>query len=186
MKNHARAIALCALTAVAGTAFAQDSGVTSSQASGALTRAQVEADLAKAIANGETYVASGIRARDLSPGMYPKAPGFKSTETRAEVDAHLADAARQGDLSIGGETALREKDLTPGAYPRDPVMAGRSRAQVESELMAAIHDGDISTGGELGMPQNSVAPAFYAQRRSADASQMAQIQAPAPTDNIAH
>jgi hypothetical protein len=174
MKILRRAIALCTLTALAGTAFAQDAGVASSQAPGGLTRAQVEADLARAIANGDTYVASGIRGRDLSPGFYPKPAGFKSSQTRAEVNAQVIQAARNGDLSVGGETALREKDVSPGGYPADPPVAGRSRAEVEAELMAAIRNGDISTGGELGMPENTVAPAFYAHRQAPAPSQVAQ------------
>jgi hypothetical protein len=174
MKHFRHTIALCALAVIAGTASAQDPGVASSQESGGLTRAQVEADLAKAIANGETYVASGIRGRDVSPGFYPKAAAFKSSQTRAEVDAQLAQAARNGDLSVGGETALREKDVNPGAYPADPVVAGRSRADVQAELMAAIRNGDISTGGELGMPENTIEPAFYAQRQAPTLTQTAQ------------
>lgn len=167
-------IALCALAAVAGTASAQEPAVLSSQAPAGLTRAQVEADLARAIANGETYVASGIRGRDLSPGFYPRPAAFKSSETRAEVDAQVAQAARSGELSVGGETALREKDVSPGEYPADPVTAGRSRADVRAELMAAIRDGDISTGGELGVPENKVTPAFYAQRAAPTTTRMAQ------------
>jgi hypothetical protein len=174
MKSLGKSIAICLLATVAGTTFAQESAVAVSQQPGGLTRAQVEADLAKAIANGDTYVSSGIRARDVSPGMYPKAPGFRSTVTRAQVDAQLAQAARNGDLSVGGETALREKDVNPGAYPADPVVAGRSRADVEAELMAAIRNGDISTGGELAMPENTIEPAFYAQRQTPMSTQMAQ------------
>lgn len=174
MKHLRHTIALCALTVIAGTAFAQDPAIPSAQGSGGLTRAQVEADLAKAIANGDTYVSSGIRGRDVSPGFYPKAAGFKSSQTRADVNAQVVEAARNGDLSVGGETALREKDVSPGVYPADPVVAGRSRADVQAELMAAIRSGDISTGGELAMPENTLEPAFYAQQQAPASSQMAQ------------
>jgi hypothetical protein len=113
-------------------------------------------------------------------------PAFTSTQTRAQVDARLAAAARNGTLSLGGETALREKDLNPGAYPADPVVAGQSRAQVQSETVAAIRNGDISTGGELGMPENTVDPAYYAQNRAADAPQLAQSQVRLSMTTSAH
>jgi hypothetical protein len=113
-------------------------------------------------------------------------PAFHASESRAQVDAQLAAATRTGDLSVGGETALREKDVSPGVYPADPVLAGRSRAAVEAETMAAVRNGDISTGGQLAMPENVVDPAYYAQRRASDATRMAQSQVPLSMTSSAH
>jgi hypothetical protein len=105
-------------------------------------------------------------------------PAFYGSQSRAQVDAQLAAATRDGDLSVGGETALRAKDVSPGTYPADPVLAGRSRAAVEAETMAAVRNGDISTGGQLAMPENTVDPTYYAQGRASDATRMAQSQVP--------
>jgi hypothetical protein len=113
-------------------------------------------------------------------------PAFHSSQSRAQVEAQLAAATRNGDLSVGGETALREKDVSPGAYPADPVIAGRSRAAVEAETMAAIRNGDISTGGQLAMPENTVDPAYYAQRRANDATHMAESQVPLSMTSSTH
>jgi hypothetical protein len=113
-------------------------------------------------------------------------PAFHGNQSRAQVAAQLAAAARNGDLSVGGETALREKDVSPGTYPADPVLAGRSRAAVEAETMAAIRNGDISTGGQLAMPENTVDPSYYAQRRASDATHLAQGQVPLSMTSSAH
>lgn len=113
-------------------------------------------------------------------------PAFQSSQSRAQVDARLAAATRNGDLSVGGETALREKDVSPGAYPADPVLAGASRAEVRAETMAAIRDGDISTGGQLAVPENSLDPAFYAQSAASDSTHLAQNQVPMSITTSAH
>jgi hypothetical protein len=113
-------------------------------------------------------------------------PAFHSSQSRVQVDAQLAAATRNGDLSVGGETALREKDISPGVYPADSMVAGRSRAAVEAETMAAVRNGDISTGGQLAAPENTVDPTYYAGREASDATRLAQSQAPMAMMTSAH
>lgn len=79
------------LAGTAGAALAQEPA----------TRAQVKAELAQAIRDGDVQVGdSGRTLREEDPARYPKpveAPG----ETRAQVKAELAQAIRDGDIPQG-------------------------------------------------------------------------------------
>jgi hypothetical protein len=158
MKHLRNTVAICLLAAIAGVASAQ----------APRTRAEVEAELAAAMRNGEMLSPAGIPYRNLRPDLYPQPAA--STLTRAQVRADLASAIRNGDMQVAGDSALREKDLAPGNYPADPVVAGKTRQQVESELAVAIHNGDMLAPGELGVTERQLEPSYYAQQRAADAT----------------
>src|SRR5262245_25354200 len=86
------------------------------------TRAQVEAELAAAIRNGDmpTNGELGLRQREQRPDLYPSTP--VAAKTRAQVEAELADAVRDGDMIAAGESGVKEKDLRPASYPADPAV----------------------------------------------------------------
>jgi hypothetical protein len=123
----------------------------------------VESELSAAMANGDMLSPSGIPDRVLRPDLYPRAQ--VTGKTRAQANAELATAIRNGDMLAAGDSGLREKDLYPNRYPADPVVAGKSRQQVEAELAVAIRNGDMLAPGELGMRENQLEPQFYAQHR---------------------
>jgi ribosomal protein L30E len=163
MNSSRNIIAVLVLTAIAGAASAQG-----------LSRAQVEAELATAIRNGDMVQSSGVTLREMFPGMYPARPPVAHA-SRAQVESELQAALRNGDVVLGGESGVRAKDLNPSRYPADPVVAGKTREQVRSELAMAIRDGDMPAYGEAGVTRYEMNPALYAHQRAIDAEmQLAQ------------
>jgi hypothetical protein len=79
-------------------------------------------------------------------------------KTRAEVEAELAAAMRNGDMLIPGELGIRERDLRPDLYPSSSV-AGKTTAQAGAELAAAVRHGDLLRAD--GMRERDVAPGMY-------------------------
>lgn len=145
----------------------------------AKTRAEVKAELATAMHNGDMIANGelGLTQRELRPDLYPSPPVVG--ETRAQVKSELAAAIRDGDMVVAGDSGLREKDLAPGRYPADPVVAGRTRAEVKAELAMAIRDGDIIEAGESGLTAYQLEPQRYAHQRAIDAAtSLAQHSAP--------
>ena len=162
------------LTAVASAASAQEE----------MTRAEVNAELAAAIRSGDMITPSGLRLKDLSPGLYP-ADHVLAGKTRKEVDAELAAAERSGDMIT--PSGLRLKDLSPGFYPAAPVLAGKTREEVKAETAAAIRDGDMIANGESGMTGYQLQPERYAHQRTIDGVQiLAHHSAPQTTEGVAH
>jgi hypothetical protein len=113
-------IAAASLIALAGSAaFAQ----TTDQADSfqpTLTRAQVQADLAQARANGTAFHEGDITYVQHAPA--------KSLKTRAEVQAELAQARADGTLFVAGDTD----------YPQaQKFVSTRTRAEVQAEAREA-------------------------------------------------
>jgi hypothetical protein len=79
--------------------------------------------------------------------------------TRAQVEADLQTAIRNGDMMAPGDSGLTERQLNPGAYPPAPVVAGKSRAQVEAELAAAQRHGDLVQAS--GLRDRDIEPGMY-------------------------
>ena len=68
---------------------------------------------------------------------------FKSTKTRVQVQAELAEAMRVGDLIVDGQTGLTAYQLNPSAFPERSMATGKTRAEVLSELEKARMDGSL-------------------------------------------
>lgn len=79
------------------------------------TRAQVEAETLAARRAGTLLEASGLREKDVAPGMYPADPKVAG-KSRAEVQAELAMAMRDGDMLVPGDSGLTEAQLEPQVY----------------------------------------------------------------------
>ena len=94
----------------------------------AKTRAQVKAELAAAIRDGDMIVAgdSGLRAKDVSPGLYPADP-VVAGKTRGEVKAELALAIRDGDMMAAGDSGLTEYQLEPQRYAHQRAIDAATR-----------------------------------------------------------
>jgi hypothetical protein len=102
----------------------------------ALTRAQVEAQLAAAQRNGTVVGKLGVTDRQLRPWLYPPAAGAGQTRavaagpsswragalTRAQVKSELALAIRNGDMLAPGESGLTERQLDPALYARQAAL----------------------------------------------------------------
>ncbi len=144
------------LTGAVGAAFAQ----------APVTRAQVKAELAQAIRDGDVQIGdSGRTLREEDPSHYPKlaqAPGL----TRAQVKAELAEAVREGDVQVG-DSGRTLAELDPSRYPHPAQPAGLTRAQVKTELAQAIRDGDIEQG-DSGETLAQEFPQRYAAARVRD------------------
>ena len=68
-----------------------------------LTRAQVKAELARAVAAGDVEIGdSGETLAEEEPARYPH-PASNPGLTRAQVRAELAQAIRDGDIPVGDE-----------------------------------------------------------------------------------
>jgi hypothetical protein len=181
--NYSRKLTLVLLlAAAAGTASAQQFGAPQQ---GGLSRAQVKAELAAAIRNGDMMAPGelGLTERQVRPDLYPST--HVAGKTRAQVEAELSTAIRNGDMIANGELGLRDKDLEPGMYPADPVVAGKTRAQVESELAMAIRDGDMMANDQSGLTEYQERPQLFAHQRALDAASLL-VQHDAPqTDGTA-
>jgi Domain of unknown function (DUF4148) len=81
--------------------------------------------------------------------------------TREQVKAELAQAVRNGDMPVGGESDLRLNQLYPGRYPAKPAAVGKTREQVKAELAEAIRTGDVWADGESGLMRNEIDPGRY-------------------------
>lgn len=160
------------LAAVASVASAQETK----------TRAEVKAELAAAIHNGDMLANGelGLTQRELRPDLYPSPPVVG--ETRSQVKSELAAAIRDGDMIVAGDSGLREKDVSPGLYPVDAVVAGKTRDEVKAELAMAIRDGDMIAAGQSGLTEYQLEPQRYAHQRAIDAAmRLAQHRAPQTT-----
>ena len=89
------------------------------------THEQVKAELAAAQRNGELLQASGLRDRDVTPGLYPADPVVVG-KTREEVKAELAVAQRDGDMLAPGRSGLTEYQLEPQFYARQRAIDGEA------------------------------------------------------------
>jgi Domain of unknown function (DUF4148) len=94
--------------------------------------------------------------------------------SRAQVEAELATAQRNGDMLVPGDSGLKEKDVTPGLYPATPVVAGKSRAQVEAETLAARRNGTLLEAS--GLREKDVAPGMYPKDPVVAGKSRAQVE----------
>jgi len=164
------------LAAVASTASAQQEK----------TRAQVNAELAAAIRNGDMPGNGelGLTQRAQRPDLYPSAPVV--SKTRAQVEAELAAAQRNGDMLAAGESGVKEKDLHPALYSADSAVAGKTRAQVKAELAEAMRLGNVPGPGLSGQSAYQMYPWRYEQQRAIDAAaKQAQPSSPQASGDIA-
>jgi len=72
------------------------------------------------------------------------ADNFKSTKTRVQVQAELAEAMRTGDIIVDGQTGMTAYQLNPSAFPERSMATGKTRAEVLSELEKARKDGSLA------------------------------------------
>jgi hypothetical protein len=79
--------------------------------------------------------------------------------SRAQVQAELQAAIRNGDMMAPGDSGLTERQLNPSAYPPAPVVAGKTRAQVDAELVRAIRNGDMLQAS--GLRDKDIEPRMY-------------------------
>jgi hypothetical protein len=158
MNYQRNTIAAILLAAIAGVSSAQG-----------LTRAEVKAQLAEAIRNGDMLAPgeSGLTERQLNPSEYPAEPAAPG-KTRAQVKSELQAAIADGDILAPGDAGLTERQENPNEYPAQPVVAGKTRQQVRNELAQAIRDGDMVANGNSGLTDYEMAPQEYAAQRAAD------------------
>lgn len=78
-----------------------------------------------------------------APLNYP-ADNFKSTMTRAQVKAELAEAIRTGSMIANGQTGQTAYQLNPSAFPERAMATGKTRTDVISELKKARMDGSLA------------------------------------------
>ena len=94
-------------------------------AASTLTRAQVKAELAQAVAAGDvSFGEVGLTAAEVNPSRYPMAvaPGL----TREQVRHELAIAQRDGDIPFG-EIGLTPAQQNPTRYAKARAEDGQSR-----------------------------------------------------------
>jgi hypothetical protein len=134
-------------TLIAATLFSAltVAAVAQSPAPASETRAQVKAETAEAVRNGDiTWGEQGRKLNEIYPKRYapkPSSPG----ETRAEVKADLARASQDGDLPRG-DLDVTDRQTDPKRFPPQATEPGLTRAQVEAETRAAIRAGDVQFG----------------------------------------
>ena len=63
-------------------------------------------------------------------------------KTRAEVNAELAEAIRNGDMVADADTGAKYNELYPQNYPQSAVAQGQSR-----DVRAGVVDARNSNGG---------------------------------------
>jgi hypothetical protein len=135
------------------------------------TRAQVQAELADAVRNGdivpdnEAY--AGKKLNEVFPDNYP-ARAQAAGKTRAQVQAELAEAIRTGDVRVGADhRGSKLNEIYPNRYPAPAQVARKSREQVKAELIEAQRTGDIATDSESfggGKKLSEVFPGRYARQ----------------------
>ena len=155
-------VLLASLIAVAGTAFADDITIDTKPAVSTRSRADVNAEVRRALASGEHFV--------VGEGYGFSDPVTHSTASRAEVKAELAAARAAGQLVVGEADARAEKTISV-----------RSRDEVKAEYLAARASGRLIPDGEAydaaAGPNPKVAaartapPSLLARHRSSTAAQ---------------
>ena len=158
---------LCAIVVLTGLGAA-------AHAEEALSRQQVRDQWAEAQRLGDVAGPgdTGLTLRELYPQRYPQAPAAVA-KTRAEVKLELAQAARDGEISVAGEgQTLREAH--PGRYPTVLADSGKTRAEVKLEVAAARRAGELVPAGEGPSPGERLA------RRSSPSPEPLLAVAPRP------
>lgn len=78
--------------------------------------------------------------------------------TRAQVEADLSAAQRDGDMLAPGRLGLTQRQLRPDLYPSMP-LEGKTREQVKAELAAAQRNGDLLQAN--GLRDRDLTPGLY-------------------------
>jgi predicted RNase H-like HicB family nuclease len=163
MKTRLSVVAIALSTLFAGHALAADPAAPK-------TRADVKAELAEAIRNGDMVAdgETGLTFKQLYPQRY--AQPVVAGKTRAEVKAELAEAIRNGDMVADGETGLTFREMAPARYATANAQAvektaavGKTRAEVKAELAEAIRNGDMVADGQTGLTYKQLYPGRYPQ-----------------------
>ena len=94
--------------------------------------------------------------------------------SRAQMQAELQAAIRNGDMMAPGDSGLTERQLNPSAYPPAPVVAGKARAQVEAELARAIKNGDMIQAS--GLRDKDIEPGMYPKDPVVAGKSRAQVE----------
>jgi lipoprotein-anchoring transpeptidase ErfK/SrfK len=79
-------------------------------------------------------------------------------KTRAQVQAELVDAQRNGTLIADGQTGATFRELNPGRYMQPATVSPVTRAQVKAELAAARRNGTLIADGQTGATFRDLAP----------------------------
>ena len=177
MKTRLSVVAIALSTLFAGHALAADPSVPK-------TRADVKAELAEAIRNGDMVAdgQTGLTFKQLYPQRY--AQPVTAGKTRAEVKAELAEAIRNGDMVADGETGLTFKEMAPARYAKADAQAvaktasvGKTRPEVKAELAEAIRSGEMVADGQTGLTFKQLYPGRYAQPTMAQGKTRAEVRA---------
>jgi uncharacterized protein YjiS (DUF1127 family) len=141
-----------ALLLFGSVAFAQQVGDASTAGTG-LTRAEVQAELARAIESGEIAAvrehAEGTAAMTSPRGAGAQGRAFAQPGlSRAEVKAELARAIQSGELAAWRErdregTAVMTSTRAAGAQGRPFAEPGLTRAEVMAEFARARASGEL-------------------------------------------
>ena len=100
-------------TAALALAFAAAAPAMAADASGAKSREEVRTEFIAARASGDLVdAATGIKLNRLYPAQYGT-PAAKSTVTRAQVLAELAEAIRTGDIVANAESGQKMNEAYP-------------------------------------------------------------------------
>ena len=114
--NIKQLVVAATVVIAAGSAFADTVSASGTSVASPKTRAEVQAELVKARADG---------SMDYTDANYPILPKTKSTLTRAEVQAELVKARADGSM-----------DYTDANYPILPkTKSTLTRAEVQAELV---------------------------------------------------
>jgi hypothetical protein len=111
-----------------------------------LSHAQVKADLAEAIRNGDIVASgeSGLKPNQELPQRYP-AVVVVASERRAQVNAETPEAVRTGDMVATGEGTMKLNEEFPQCYARAHALYA-SKAQ-GSTAISAKHAGALTECG---------------------------------------
>lgn len=95
----------------------------------AASRAEVRADRAAAVRNGDVVVnaETGLTAREANPKRYPQAAKTE-TKSRQQVRAETVSAIRSGDV-IDAESGKKLNELNPKRYAAKAAPAAASAAK---------------------------------------------------------
>ena len=153
LKFHS--ITSAALMLLSSVAFAQQASAPSSASAG-LTRAEVQAELAWARANGELAMLHRTYGEEQAEPILSRAAGAQGRPfagpglTRAEVKAELARAIASGELAIYGEAQAEPiVSRAAGAQGRPFAASGLTREEVKAELARARASGEMARYWDL-------------------------------------
>lgn len=116
---------------------------------------------------------------------YEPAVAFHSTKTRAEVQAELAAAMRDGSFQTGNEGGQALNEQAPSRYPA-VAFSTKTRAQVRAETAEAMRTGDIVTCGAAGLTRREADPRRYPQAKKAVVPEITSTIAAVPAKADQH